>query len=72
MKQKKQKSFAGSAIARAARETGLPYAAIWYWVERGKIVLPDDTPLLKKLRKGENGRYYLPEEKEYPATPGVT
>lgn len=59
----KRKQFTRSTIAKAAKETGLPYAAIWYWVERGKIVLPDDLPLLKKLQKGDNGRYYLPEEK---------
>jgi hypothetical protein len=42
-----------------ARQHGIPYATLMGWLQTGKIKLPGDLALLKRLRRGQNGRWYV-------------
>jgi len=46
-------------LAEISRKYGIPYPTLYWWVRAGKIVLPKDEKLLGRLRRDENGRYYL-------------
>jgi hypothetical protein len=46
-------------LAELSRKYRIPYPTLYGWVRAGKIVLPRDEEKLSRLRKNEQGRYYL-------------
>lgn len=58
-------------ISAVAREVGIPMPTLWRWVQTGKIRLPDDLELLKKVKR-IGGRWYLqePEKGQMTEQPG--
>ena len=49
-------------MAELSRKYRIPYPTLYGWVRAGKIVLPRDEERLSRLRKNEQGRYYLKED----------
>jgi hypothetical protein len=49
-------------LAEISRKYTIPYGTLYWWLNSGKIILPRDEELLKKLRKNKRRRYYLEEE----------
>lgn len=47
-------------LSEIARELGLNPKTLWGWIQMGKIQLPRDLPLLQRLKKDKNGRYFNP------------
>jgi hypothetical protein len=49
-------------LAEVSRKYGIPYPTLYWWVRVGRVLLPGDEVWLGKLRKNEQGRYYLKED----------
>ncbi len=65
--QQQQKQWVGTgrrqtSLAALARRYGIRYGTLWQWVRVGDIVLPRDEYKLARVRRADNGRYYIAAE----------